>query len=666
MLSASIAPLVRERVIGKLLTNWRGEFRTLSVAFVVLRLPEHADPQDELRTLQDAVRRTQSNLRRFEAHIHQIRADEQGATIIATFGLPPLSHEDDATRAVEACLALHREWGSLGITTSSGIATGRVFATVLRHSGLFTLIGPTMNVAARLMQLNAGVVCDEATIQAGRHRRRIQARRLASQHLKGRASPVVAYSPFKVDLEALQPSGVEKSDPIGRETELSYLREALDHLGRGGGSTTVIEGEAGIGKSTLVDRLIFDAEERGIQILVGYADDTEQVSPYFAWRSIFRRLFGIAGGDDPDAQHRTLVAELGEDAWRAPLLSDVLEIDLSDSAQTLQIAGEARASTTKLVLLDRLRTASQTGLLAVLIEDAHWLDFSSATLLAEIAEAALPLMLVATVRPRADVSESYRRLLGAPNAKRLVLGGLTGAETGKMLVRSFGAARAGDEIAAFVLSRTGGNPLFIGEVASALRDRGLLTVARGEVALNDKVVGSLDQLERQFNAEGVSSTLEGIVISRFDRLRLTEKEVLQAMAVAGQPVGGADLDPLVAVPADTIDEVQHRLVGEFLTESPGGQGYEFRHAVLRDVIYSALAYGDRRRLHGTYAGVLEQRLSTVPAGSLDASIGHHFSKAGEVEQAIPYLMHAAQHALRNFANIEALALASDILGKLRR
>ena len=109
-----------------------GEFRQVTVIFSQLRQPFYAQPADALKQLQAATRRIQDIVGYLEGSVYQITADENVTTAVVVFGLSPWSHEDDATRAVEAALKLHKAGGELSITTSSGIATGKVYCTTYR------------------------------------------------------------------------------------------------------------------------------------------------------------------------------------------------------------------------------------------------------------------------------------------------------------------------------------------------------------------------------------------------------------------------------------------------------------------------------------------------------------------------------------------------------
>jgi AAA ATPase domain len=272
---------------------WPGEFRVVTIAYITLRQPEYASPEDTLATLHDASQRVQSCLARLEGQIYQISAAEEGITFIVVFGFPPWSHEDDAARGVRSALALHREWGALGLTSSTGIATGRIFCGIFQTStdgAVLALVGPIMNLAARLMQLNAGVVCDEETKLTGRQSGRILARQLVPRMIKGKPDPITAFAAYDVGGSAGQARGVQESTVIGRERELTVLLDGLARVRTGIGGLVVIEGDAGIGKTTLVNRTVAEATDSGMVVLAGAGDSTDQTTAYFAWRRVFLDL----------------------------------------------------------------------------------------------------------------------------------------------------------------------------------------------------------------------------------------------------------------------------------------------------------------------------------------------------------------------------------------
>jgi hypothetical protein len=284
---------------------------------MTLHQPEYASPEDTLATLHDAAQRVQSCLARLEGQIYQIAAAEEGITFIVVFGFPPWSHEDDAARGVRSALALHREWGALGLTSSTGIATGRIFCGIFQtrtDGAVLALVGPIMNLAARLMQLNAGVVCDEETKQTGRQSGRILARQLVPRMIKGKPDPITAFAAYDVGGSAAQARGVQESTVIGRERELAVLLDGLAKAGTGIGAVVVIEGDAGIGKTTLVNRTVAEAPDSGMVVLAGAGDSTDQTTAYLAWRRVFLDLLELKRSDPSGRSGAIVFAGLGRRA----------------------------------------------------------------------------------------------------------------------------------------------------------------------------------------------------------------------------------------------------------------------------------------------------------------------------------------------------------------
>lgn len=653
VLRSSVAPTVLVHLTEDS-GDWTGEFRTISVGFVVMRHLEHARPEDAFDKVQQAAELVQEIVRGLDGHVHQIRSDEEGVTAIFAFGLPPAAHEDDAVRAVQAALGIHGRWSRLGATTSTGIATGRVFATVLGETGVFALVGPTMNLAARLMQLNSGVVCDRETLQAGRQQGRIAARELAPLSLKGKGQPVVAFAPYMVSGE---PRTV-RTRLLGRTEEVAALAAAVRRLIEGEGTLAAIEGEPGIGKSALVAEVKHAAAASGVAVASGGGDETEKAAPYRAWRPVLAALLDLAGRSDQDALAR--VAELlGPESGLAPLLCDALAIRLSDSPETHLLTGEARAATTRRLIVGLIRQAAESSPQVVIIEDLHWLDSSSRALLVEIVAARPRVLFVVTTRLGPDTFEEIVRLLGAADL-RLRLAGLSSGATGELMAAALGAGDFLHDAAEVVLQRTGGNPLFINEIVPVMHAAGLLTIANGKAALDRPRSSVLTALDRSLVGQGAPATLESIILARFDRLPARAKRTLQVLSVVGYTVDTGLLEALVEVPRE--DDLACLVSEGFLDRLDDG-ALSFRHAVVRNVVYGSMSFANRGALHLRCALAIADDSSRAAS---DAVLGHHFMEGGEDRRALRHNLAAAKAALRSYANVEAAFHAEVALQSIDR
>ena len=652
--------------------EWPGEFRVVTVAYIRLRQPEYALAEETLTTLHDAARRVQKCLARFEGQIYLIVPEEEGVTFIALFGLPPWPHEDDAARAVKAALALHREWGALGLTSSTGIATGRVFCgafqTATDHTVL-ALVGPTMNLAARLMQLNAGIVCDDETRQGGRQAGRIIARQLTPRSIKGKSEPVIAYAAYDVVGSSGTARAAEDPPVIGRQREILVLSEALSKACAGGGGAFVIEGDAGIGKTTLVNRTITQARDAGLIVLAGGGDSTDSSTPYLGWRAVFLTLLGQSDltlkrataqvwrpeAATPDLRPGETKLPLAGFAPLLPLLEEMFGWETVDNSETALLVGQARADALARLLRDLLFEAAKRARLLVVMEDMHWLDPTSLKVFADLTAAGPPVLLLGTARGP-DANPAVRRALAQETeAQWLRPDPMTVAETGLLVARTLGAREADDHLAAMFRDRTGGNPLFVEELARMAFVNRLLFID-GAVQTRTSVTTARDELDRLLERQGLPGTIEGVIRRRLDDISHRDVSVLRAASVAGQTFH-RDLCSAGA-PSLNSGELERSLatlIGAGVIDPSGTSPDEFvfRHEVLRDVVYNSMSFAERRQLHDAIGSFIERQ---PHAEDVSALLGRHFLHAQRTGKAIRCLTRAGELAIRGFANSEAVEL----------
>lgn len=673
--SGAIASDRLAAVVPRMVADWMGagldvsrvgQFRTITAIFILLEGMEPGSPEG-VDLLQAAVVAAQSACADLQGSIYQTLGDEKGISIVAAYGLPPMSHEDDAARAVSTAFLFQRTVAELGVTPSIGIATGRAFCCVYGDGDRrqFALVGPVMNLAARLMQARKGIVCDADTLHAARRHHSLDARELPPLTLKGKSTPVICYTPFEPPVRDDVPVDRIGAAPlIGRTGELTLVDEALATLQDGRGGVVVIEGEPGIGKSVVVVRALANAQSRAVRSLVGFADDIEQSTSYFPWRDVFIEVFALAHLGPSDASERVKL-ELGHDAPLAPLLNSLFSLRMAETPETMRLSAVARAETTRRILLEQLaRHVAKTPTLLVL-EDLHWFDSGSWSLLSLVAEAGLPILLVATTRPLGPDVEAYSRLLTTAACQRLVLPGLAEDQTAAVLARALGASRAAPDVATFVQARTAGNPFFVGELAKVLREAGTVLVVGGQVVMSPEVLLAGTDLDAVLEARGIPATLEGAIVARLDRLPHVQQRVIRAASVVGRTFDFAALRAALPVGAhatllrDVEALVEEGLVAHVRTPL-SAPACEFRHVLLRDVAYHGMSFAERRLLHKTVAMWMEQT-AEGRAGVLDTLLGHHFREAGDTEPAARYLARAGETAVKSYSNKEAATLLTSAI-----
>jgi class 3 adenylate cyclase/tetratricopeptide (TPR) repeat protein len=638
--------------------EWLAESRGVTVLFSAI--PSLADLTGEaevrLDVTDDAVRDFQSIVRRLEGTV-KVDMDDKGTILLAIWGLPPIKHEDDAERAVQAAWALREALASRGLGSGIGLATGRAicgaFGSDRRRD--YMVRGDVINLAARLMGVAAGdITCDEATVLATRGRVAVET--LAAVSVKGRTAPVAIFRPTARRDRAdatLAPGELI----VGREHERAKLAAALEAFTEGGdGGVVLIEAEAGLGKSTLAAELARDAIEAGARVLAAVADAIDRATPYYAWRPVFTELFGITGDGDTMA-----VSKIG-DRMRAlpqlerlmPLLATVLPLRLGDNALTAEMTGDVRADNTRRLLVALLAEAVRERPTLLVVEDAQWLDSASAALLLDVARELRPALTVVTARP-ADGSTvgDTTRLRALATAGHLRLAHLGDAETDALVARRLGVTEVPASLLAYVRERVAGHPFFCEELLQAMLAAGVVAVVDGRCRVGDLV--ALD----------LPTTVEGVIVSRLDRLSPSQQLCLKIAAVIGRTFRERAVRETHPVPEQAPHVPRHledlRTLELTALEAPEPEvSYLFRHVTTRDVTYELMPRAQRQPLHRAVAAWIEREFAR-DLGLVASLLAWHWAQADDAPRTLTYLEMAGEQALRDGAFTEAATFFADAL-----
>jgi hypothetical protein len=641
-------------------TGWLAELRLVSVLFLNLIGLDVAGP-DALAQTQAAFQTMQEALAYYGGTIRQFLVDDKGTVLIAAFGLPPYSQEDDAARAVQAAQLIQANLRRQGLRCAVGITSGRVFCGPIGNAQRreYTLIGAVVNLAARLMQAATDtILCDTATYLAAQARLDFAA--LPPIRVKGRAEPVLVYRPLGQARLVLPAQAL-----VGRMRERARLRTRVQDLAGGRGGIVVLEGEAGIGKSRLADEMAGEAEALGLPVLRGAGDAVEKAAAYHAWRAVFGQLLRLDTLSDPAARRAQVLAQLGDDsalARLAPLLNDVLPLDLPDNALTTPMSEEVRGGNLRDLLLRLVRVRARQMPLLLIIEDAQWLDSASWALVqavsARLQEEAWPVVLGLVTRPPPDpLPPAYRDLQQAAGVEWLHLDGLPPTDTLALVCQRLGVVALPNEVSLLILDRAEGNPFFSEELAYALRDTGVIRIADG-VCTVAPGVGDLD-------AQAIPDTIQGVITSRIDHLPPSPQLTLKVASVIGRLFAFDTLEaihPIAAarrhLPADLA--ILDRLDLTPLSSPAPDLTYIFKHVITQEVTYNLMLFAQRRELHRAVAEWYERAYAEdiTPFYPL---LVHHWSKAEEPAKTLDYLEKAAEQALRSYANQEAQDFLTEAL-----
>ncbi len=638
-------------------SGWLAEMRWLTVLFVNLPGMNQETP---IEHSQEVMLALQTELYHFEGSVNKLSTDEKGVTFVAALGLPPLAHEDDAIRGTLAALAIKAKLAKLGWQTSIGVTSGRVFCGTIGSENRceFTIIGDIVNLSARLMiAANGGILCDETTLKAGLDRLAWEA--LPPVMLKGKAHLVPNFRPLGPANEAQRPK--HSQELIGRVDELKLHEQIIREIFKDRSSRVLlIEGEAGIGKSTLISSILQNAAKKNLKTWLGAALAIERSTPYFAWRAIFRQVFRLDASEPLEAQRQKVFDHLAFDPELnelAPLLDTVLSLDFPPTSKTLEMFGEVRLSQTNSLLVHLLIREVEQAPLQLIVEDCHWLDSASWSLVRAVAEQIPAVILVLVTRPLSDpLPRDYVPVAALKSTHKLALGPLGSDEAIALVKRRLGVVNIPDSMATLLHSKAQGNPFFIEELAYSLRETRKILIQDGRCT----IAPGEDLLSLRF-----PDNVQGVVTSRIDRLAPPEQLTLKVASVIGRTFSKNLLRDISPIEDDkpNLERYLATLNSQSLTmlEAPDPDpAYCFKHVITQEVSYQMMPPAQRKKLHQVVAEWYEQHHGN-DLSPFFPLLAKHWSNTDRFTRAIEYLEKSGENAMRDCAHEEAVTFFSQAL-----
>jgi adenylate cyclase len=635
--------------------DWLAEFRTVTAMFV--HLAARTSVLDRLDVLQGAVVSLQNVLQCYGTTIEQVEMDLDGIRAFIVFGLPKLSHQDNATRAINAAIEIRKTVDRLGFETAIGITSGRTFCGTCggsrRHQ--YMVFGSATNLASRLMVLAGNeTLCDAATRRAAGAAFNFAA--LPRVVVKGFDEPVPVFRPESSETDkntAFSAYNVAfRRDLIGRAEEIRWFADHLDALGAGRGGLVAALGEAGIGKSRLLSHVAQLARARGFRVVITRTIEFERTSPYHAWPRV---LAALATGDenaDIESVRRAILDRLGENETlqpRAPLLNDIAPLGFEESPVTRLMTGQARLKSLHELLAFLIDQCAARSPMLMIFDDAQWLDPSSVIAIVALLAKMPTLLVIIAARPPDRNTVPFA---GLPIADREVirLAALQRDSIALLIREVLGVNHVPDSLIDFVVQRAQGNPFHSEELILAMHDGGLITTFEGECRYTSAVAHS--------DARLIPGSLNGLIVQRIDHLDISAQLVIKVASTIGRQFSSQALCHIHPIISDVpqMSAILATLVAEdfIYSEDLGSErAYEFKHVIIQEVAYGLLSYGQRRALHRDVARWIEHNNRNV----LDAHYNElvmHWERSECYARAVRYLERAADHALQRYSNRECV------------
>ena len=645
-----------------------GERKLVTVLFADVvnytAISENLDPEDVHRLMDRCFRLLIDEVHRYEGTIIQFTGDG----IMAIFGAP-IAHEDHARRACHAALSIQEtmklysnevmsEW-HVDFSTRVGLNSGLVIVGSIGDDLRmdYTALGDTTNLASRMesMAPAGSILVSKDTQRLAKHFFTFKA--LGSLAVKGKGQPVETYELLGIGavdtrLDAAAARGLTKF--VGRERELESLSRALDKVEAGTGQVIGLVGEAGVGKSRLLFELRTTLLDRPHIFLAGHCLHFGGSMAYLPVLDVLKSYFSITEHIKETTIKRQIldrIRKLDERlTYILPPIHELLSLSVDDESY-LKLEPRQRRERTFEALRDLFIRLSEQEPVILVIEDLHWVDKTSEDFLTYLIGwlANTRILMILLYRPDYThpwANRSYYARLG--------LDELPAAARYQLLELLLPGAPATAGLRDFVISRAGGNPLFIEELTNALEEKEY--IKRGADGYT---------LSKQVSEIQVPDTVQGIIAARIDRLEEDLKRTMQVASVIGREFSFSILDSITGAKEHLKKHLQELQGLEFVYEETlfPELRYIFKHALVQEVAYNTLLLKRRREIHGK----IGQAIETLYAERLEEfyeMLAYHYARSDYGDRAFTYLKLSGIKATKNSALWEAFRFYREAINVL--
>ena len=561
-----------------------------------------------------------------------------GDGIMAVFGAP-MALEDHALRACRAALEIHSGISDLAQEVSRrdgvelqlriGLNSGQVITGEIGTAAAgYTAIGEQVGTAQRMESVAppGGVMVSASIAKLVEGAAALGDAELVQ--IKGADEPVPAQRLLGMEEQHWSARRAE-SNLVGRRWEMSAVEGLLERAIEGHGAVVGVVGSPGIGKSRLVREVAAMATARGVDVFTAFCESHATDIAFHVVARLLRAAAGVSDLDGPAARDRVRSRVPDADPEDLLLFDDLLGIADPDVALPAIDPDARRRRLTALVNAASLAREAPT---VYVVEDAHWIDEVSESMLAEFLTVIpqTPSLVLVTYRP--EYGGALSRVAGA---QTIALAPLSDSDTAALVSELLGSDPSVAGVITMVTEKAAGNPFFAEEMVRDLAERGVL---RGNRSAYDATADA--------GEVSVPATLQAAIAARIDRLDPKAKRTLSAAAVIGSRFSPDLLETLGIEPAledlvaaEVIDQIRFT----------GQPEYVFHHPLIRRVAYESQLKSDRAELHRRLAAAIEAR-SPASADENAALIAEHLEAAGDLHAAYGWHMRAATWATNRDIN----------------
>jgi predicted ATPase/class 3 adenylate cyclase len=598
-----------------------------------------------------------------------------GDGILAYFGYPT-ANEDDAEHAVWAGLEIVSSMKSmrtrfnlpegLELSVRIGIATGPVVVESIGEgtSGENAVVGEAPNLAARMEGL---AMANSIVVGPDTHRlveKTFALKNIGAQSIKGYSEPLETWQVCgPLDPGDRSPTRHKEhlTSLIGRDEEQTLLQSRWERSLTGEGQIVLLSGEAGIGKTRLIDSLLENILEPHQQIRI-FCSQNQSQSPLYPFIAFILRTAGVIHGDTRKVSARKLTELLrSRFNYSDSLLQTILSLaSVADPVKQVsdcpddnreQLDPQHSLQLLQEKIVDSIITDSGYQPVLLVIEDTHWIDATSKKVLDLLVERTQfkRIMMLASFRIEKPLSYSLS------NVTNLSLSNLTRNQSNQMVQEIMTKSDLPASKLLEISEKSAGIPLFLEEVSKSVLSLGDTGPANSESDSQSRRLTDMSDIS-------IPDTLQASLLSTLDRLG-EAKFLAQCGSVIGNTFEKSLLSSITNQRGQDLEtRIQSLILNRITVRESGGENYRlrFRHALLRDAAYESILKKNRMALHGMIADYLSGRDPENARPDL-ALIAYHYEKSTNFDKAFVHWLDAGESALNSGATLEASQLLENAL-----
>ena len=646
-----------------------GERKYVTVLFSDLSgyttLAQRTDPEEVKEIIARIFHETTKVVTKYEGFIEKYIGD----AVMAVFGAIR-AQEDDPTRAIRAGREIHELVNAISsdyekqigqiLAMHTGINTGLVVTGDVDFAkGTHGITGATLNLAARLCSLAKP---GDILVGSETYHQTIGYFNFDSQEpvqLKGVAEPIPVY---RVISRIDQPKKIHRfhglrADLIGRNPELGLLQEALNRVRGQKGSIVLLCGNAGTGKSRLLEEFKSSLNHEKINWREGQCYPYTRNFTYYPLIDLLSRYFGIKERDLPATVRKKIESGLKFVEHKDDVVPYVGSLYNLEYEQMEGISSEIWRSRLKKAILEILNVMARRAPTIICLEDLHWADPSSLELIRFLlSDFRYPALVICVYRPTLTLLTNQQIANLGESYFEIRLEDLSAAETETMLGSLLKTEKLPLKLKSLVRDKTGGNPFYLEELINSF--------VESEILVSEDTNW---KLRKSITCSEISTTIHSVIAARIDRLEAEMKRILQEASVIGRYFYYEILSHISSYGEslwqylsglETLDLIKAR------SYRPAVE-YIFKHALTQEVVYNGLVKDNRRRIHERVGQVME-KLFTDRLPEYYEVLAYHFQRGQSIDKAIDYLVKSGQKSLERYALEEAHRYFHDAYTLLKK